>query len=283
MANGYESNVAAGRPPGLGAFGTQVIANATPHTLTSSFVEVIASTSFAAKRVRITISGTSAATTDTVALLNLYTGAALSEANWIMGLMAGWAPLMLGATKVYDFPVRLPAGTRISAKSQALVGSQSLYVFIELWEEGKAFGDAVESLGVDTANSRGTSVTPGTTSEGTATSIATNTNAWNYVIVQVQGNADVSLSTNAFAMDICVGGTPVDNCSDFYQSGTSAEDNNIFTPGRNCSIAASQALQLRGQASSTDAEAKYYALYGVYGTPDVTIGKLVGTGGGLAG
>lgn len=268
MANGYQTNVATGRPPGLGAFGTQVIAGGSSHTLGASFTEVIASTSFAAKRIRIIISSTAAATTDTNALLNLYTGAGGAEANWIMGLMAGWSPTLVGSAKVYDFPVSLPSGTRISAKSQALVASQSLYVFIELWEEGEAFGTAVESLGVDTANSRGTSVTPGTTAEGTATSIATNANAFNYVLIGVQGNADTSLSTNAIALDICIGGTPVANCSDFYQNGTSAEDNMIFSAGRNCSIAASSALQLRGQASATDSEAKYYALYGVYGTAD---------------
>lgn len=268
MANGYQSNVAAGRPPGVGALGTQVLAGVSSHALTATFIELIASTSFAVKRVRITIHNTGASNTDTNALLNLYTGAALSETAWIMGLMAGWVLQTDSLTKVYDFPISLAAGTRISAKSQALVALQSLYVFIELWEEGKSFGNAVESLGVDTANSRGTAVTPGTTSEGTATAIATTANDWNYVAVQVQGNADTSLSGNATALDICVGGTPITNCSDIYQINTTGEINSIITPGRHCSISASTALQLRGQSSGTDAEAKYYALYGIYGTPD---------------
>lgn len=282
MSNGYESNVAAGRPPALASFGTQVVASATPHTPGSN-TELIASTSFAAKRVRITIHSTAAGATDTSALLNLYTGAG-DGSNWIMGLMAGWASPGPSGCQIYDFQgLSLASGTRISAKSQALVGSQSMYVWIELWEEGKAVGNAVEPLGVDTTNSRGTSVTPGTASEGTATSIGTNTNAWNYVLVGVQGNADTTLVAQTQALDICVGGTPVTNCSDFYQTNSAAETNSIFSAGRNCSIAASQALQLRGQSSSTDAEAKYYALYGVWGTPDVTIGKLAGPGGGLVG
>ena len=267
MANGYESNVATGRPPSLATFGTQVLAGALSHTLTATFIELIASTSFAANRIRITIHTTSAGATNTNALLNLYTGAALSEAAWISGLMAGWAGKANEMVRVYDFPISLASGTRISAKSQALVALQSLYVFIELWEEGESFGTAVESLGVDTTNSRGTSVTPGTTSEGTATSIGTNSNAWNYVIVQVQGNADTTLSDGTQAMDICVGDTPLSNCSDFYQANNATiEADTIFTPGRNCSIAASQALQLRGQSAGSDVEAKYYALYGIYGT-----------------
>mgnify|MGYP001560157908 CR=1 FL=1 len=264
MANGYESNIPTGRPPAVTAWGTQVVAG-TSHVLSSSFVEIIASTSFAAERVRVTISNTGAANTNTDALLNLYTGAVSSETNWIMGLMAGWSGTV-STQKIFDFPVSLPAGTRIIAKSQALVGSQSLYVWIELFEEGKAFGNAVESLGVDTTNSRGTSVTPGGAAEGSATAIGTSANAWNYVLVGVQGNADTSLLDNTQALDICVGGTPVTNCSDFYQLNSTVELNNVITPGRNCSIAASTALQLRGQSSDATVEAKYYALYGIYGT-----------------
>jgi len=284
VANGYENNIPAGRPAALGSLGTTITAGGSPHALSASFTDLIASTAFNATRLRILITNSAASGAVTNALLNIYFGAAASEVLQA-SLLAGWATAQdgEGGGKVYDFPLYIPSGTRISAKSQALVASQTMKVIVELWEEGKAAGTAIESLGVSAAASTGTAVTPGTASEGSFATIGTTVNAWNWAFPGMDGNVDLSVLGNAFAADIGTGSSPITGLTDFLYSESSAEEFSWYLLGRHCSISASTALQLRLQASATDTENKQMALYGVYGTPPATGGpKMVGRGG-LAG
>ena len=267
MANGYESNLPTGRPGAPTTLGTVITAGGSAHTLSAAFTDIIASTSFAANRMRVILGGTTSSGTITDMLLNLYTGAASSE-TLMVSLLAGWSSLLTsGGSKIYDFPVTIPSGTRISSKAQALVASQTVQVVLELWEEGLSCGTAIESLGVDATASRGTAVTPGTTAEGTFTAIGTSANAWNWAFAALEGNVDNTSVGGSYAADIGTGGSPISNLSDFVQTITNAEVTALLGGGRRTSITASTALQLRAQSSGTDTETKYYALYGIYGTP----------------
>src|SRR3990167_2068889 len=112
MANGYENNITAGRPPAIGGLGTTITAGGSAHTLSAAFTDLVASTAFNATRLRIIItnSATSGAVTD--ALLNIYFGAASSEVLQA-SLLAGWADAQSAGCggKVYDFPLYIPSGT----------------------------------------------------------------------------------------------------------------------------------------------------------------------------
>ena len=266
---GYQSNLEqSGRPSTATRQGTTVTGGVS-HTL-GDFTEIIASTDFDVRRVRIIPNSTVVSNTDTAMLLNLYVGAAAAEQPWIMGMLAGWAAhWTIGQNsnrKIYDFPLYLPAGTRISAKAQGQIASNIVTVAIELFGggDGQWAGSGVESLGVLTASSTGTAVTPGTTSEGAFTDIGATTKRIKYILPQVQGNADTSLVAQSQLMDIGASGALIPGLEGFWQYNYTFEYNTIISTGRYCDIASGVTLQLRGQSSSNDAEAKQYCLYGVY-------------------
>ena len=117
------------------------------------------------------------AANNTNSLVNIKVGGAGSEANLIENLTAGWAPNMDNAgVQFYMFPLFIPAGTRISATHRAMLTSANVTCRLELVGGGRSYhwtGTGVETLGADTANSRGTSVTAGGAADGAWTSIGT--------------------------------------------------------------------------------------------------------------
>lgn len=97
------------------------------------------------------------------------------------------APLGFGTGGIwYYFPIYIPAGATLAAQAQvnnATVGT----VGVACWTfsnpthpESLRYGYKCEAIGVVTASSQGTAVTPGTTSDGTWTSLGTSTqqNIW---------------------------------------------------------------------------------------------------------
>lgn len=94
-------------------------------------------------------------------------------------LLVSCASGMVAGGVNYYFPLFIPAGTAILARgsvNNATVGTMRVF-----WQtscrparpEAIRVGRYVESLGAVTASSRGTTITPGTTSEGSWTSIGT--------------------------------------------------------------------------------------------------------------
>jgi len=125
-------------------------------------------------------------------------------------------------------------------------------------------GTAVEAVGADTANSSGTYVTPGTTSEGTITSIGTTAREWGFVQPMMGGNTDTTLLAGIETADICSGASTVINgLEDFMFETNTAESSMPMSGGRYCYIPTGTTLHLRTQFSGA-AEAKAYVIYGVY-------------------
>jgi hypothetical protein len=256
--------------PSSSAFGTVVTAGGTAHTLGSSFTDLI-TPAHDVYELYIFISDTFTSNTQTDALVNLYIGSAGNEVLFIEGLLAGWCANLNGGTlnsKRYRFPVFVPAGTRISAKSQSIVASKNVDVAIYA-AGGKPsgwVGTGVETLGLNTASSQGTSVTPGTTSEGSFTSIGTSGKHYGYVFPMVQGTlADTGVSNNVIALDIGSGGTVFPDLEDLFHHMTgSTESGGNLTEGAFCDIPSGTALQLRAQISGSTAEAVDCAIYGVF-------------------
>lgn len=117
-----------------------------------------------------------------------------------------------GVGILYYFPLRIPSGTAILARgsvNNATVGTQN--VWWQTWgrpkyPEATRRGCYVESLGIVAGSSRGTVVTPGGASEGTAVSLGTlNSNAPCWYWEFGHGINDGSMSNAAIHNDLLMG------------------------------------------------------------------------------
>lgn len=131
--------------------------------------------------IEIMIQGinSSGAVTDSLTTIGLDQAGGTSYTDFISHLVtSGAGGVNAGAPFRYFFPVKIPAGSTIGAKgtiNNATVGTQS--VAVKLWtkptrpEYMPKYGTYVTTFGEDTANSAGTSVTAGTTSNGSYTQL----------------------------------------------------------------------------------------------------------------
>jgi hypothetical protein len=257
-----------GRPSAT--MGTLVAAGGTAHTLGSSFVQLIAATNFDTEWVEVIIHGVQTSAVDARALVNIYAGGAGSEQILIPNLLASGATFASNAfPKVYRFPLRIPKGTRLSAKSQALIVSDNVYVIINLYGGSQLdswVGAGVEALGISTAASRGTLITPGTTADGAWVSLGTTVNELRYIYVQHGGGNDADTTLNAGAVSIELGaGSVLLPGLDLFLALTEGNETSgiIGTPGRWRVIPAGTAVQARLRFSGT-AEIQHVAVYGCY-------------------
>jgi len=250
-------------------WGTVLTSDSVAHTEPATETQLIASTAFDTDMVRIYFHTNSGATTNSSSLVNIKVGAAGSEQTIIPNLIAGFVGD--GSTqskRVYSFPLRIPAGSRISATHRSIRTSTAVYCMIELLGGGDGHhwvGTAVEAVGANTADSGGTSVTVGTTSDGTLTSIGTNTYDWGFIIPAVAGQ---STSTNGslHAWDIASGSATSDlipGLDEFISRLSTSEAIMGNTTGRYCHVPAGTTLYARSQSSGA-AEALDVILYGVY-------------------
>lgn len=188
--------------------------------------ELIASTSDEYDRIVIEFGETATATTLTNMLVSIYMGASF-EHTLIPNLLAGWAPTLNGGAPpiAYEFPLRVPRGVRIGAAARALIASDTVRCRMSLYKTGQWAGGKVEAVGADTANSRGTSITPGTTSDGSWTNLGDTSFNWKWGLVRVVGNTDTSMNAGGLSYEMGVGSAllpqqgmyyGVDNASEWH-------------------------------------------------------------------
>jgi len=253
-------------------WGTQVTANSTVHTLSDTFTELIASTAYTTSWVNILIHSTGQAATQQDILINIYVGADGSEQLVIPYLTGGWSPQMINGSnfKRYSFPLSIPQGSRLSMKAQSDTSSKTAYVMVDLLSgthEAHWTGTGVEAVGVNTGTSVGTSVTAGTTSDGTLTSIGTNTYEWGYCLPTIGGNiSDVSQSSGLQTIDLASSNSTANllpGLGNFLVAMNSSEQVFNLEQGRFCTVPAGTTLYARGRTDAT-AEAKDYIIYGVH-------------------
>lgn len=254
--------------------GTLVTAHATPNTLGSK-TELIASTNFTTCWVEVIIHSTISGDTDTDSLINIYVGGSGSEQLLIPNLLAGWSAHLLPITstampKTYRFPLRIPKGSRISADMQAIIGGDTARVIINLLggpTQSHWVGQAVECIGADIVNSRGATVTPGTTSNGDLVSIGSPTLDWGFVLPHIGGVSTVNIKSGIETVDVGISTGVIAGLENFmFAVGYSGDEGcgTIFnTMGRFHRIPAGTGLYLRARFSG-DAEDKDYCIYGVY-------------------
>lgn len=251
-------------------WGTAVVASATPHALTGTKTTLIAATNKEYDRISVIVHSTYIAATITNGLLNLYLGAAGSEVLWIDSLQVGWAggPAAGSPGRRYVFPIRVPRGVRISAEFRALIASDTAYVILDLdHTNGSAWvGAGVETLGQATAASRGTSITPGGTSEGAWATIGTSGRKYRYILPSVMGNNDTSIVAEWDRVDIGSGSAVKQGLENFILVNNATNELNqdwTYNP-RECDIPASTALQVRARSHTTPSGVQYATLHGVY-------------------
>lgn len=253
--------------------GTAVPSHTVAHQLPSTYTELIATTSFDTDWVEVIIHNNSSSNTNTDSLLNIYVGANSAEQLLIPNLLAGWvaavASANTGSVKRYGFPLCVPAGSRLSARHQSVRTSTNTYVIITLFGGNLDHwtGTKVECVGAVTGSSRGTSVTPGSGSEGTLTSIGTNTFGWGYVQPMLGGNVtDTIMPNQVILADLASGSATsalLGGLEDFAFQGNQNEVACNVSQGRYAMVPASTTLYLRGQVSGS-ADANDYCIYGVY-------------------
>jgi hypothetical protein len=225
-ARGFRTNNVPASPGSN--YGTNVQSGAGAHTLSASFIEIEDSLPHAIRKIRIIISETSTSVTQTDVLVNLYIGTAGNEKLWIPNLIGGWSAASgLGSVvpKIYEFPLYLPQGTRISGKSQSINASDEVRVALDYsdgWNETGWTGTGVECLGAVPASSQGTTVVAGTAAPGTWTDMGTSTLPYGHVTMMLQGTmTNTAMGANFLHGDIGSGSSAI--ASDFLFITNTAE------------------------------------------------------------
>lgn len=226
--------------------------------------ELVASTTDDYDLIVIDVGEMSTATTLTSALLSIYMGASF-EHTLIPNLLAGWSPTLNGGAPPlsYAFPLRIPRGVRLGAALRPLIASDTCYVRISLYKTGQWAGGKCEAVGANTTNSRGTSVTPGTTSDGSFANLGATSFNWKWALGRVVGNTDTSMNAGGLSYELGVGSAllpmqglfyGVDNASEWHTT------SRIY--GAPVSVASGTTVQIRARHQGT-AEVHYGMAWGV--------------------
>lgn len=192
--------------------GTSVTTGAASGTKGTA-VELIAATTFDAYWMTIIASNYRLAATASQGCLDILTGAATEEVL-IPNLLMGYCGDAAGATtlgpKRWDFPLYVPAGTRLAAQACGARVSTAFRVWIFLYggDGMPAFrvGSKVTTYGVS-APPNGTTCTPGASgAEGAWTQMTAATTEDHFAFTpSYQASADTTTNDRALAIDLGVG------------------------------------------------------------------------------
>jgi hypothetical protein len=255
-------------------YGTLLTASATIHTLGTK-VELFASTSFDTYWVDIYVHDSAVTNGATDQLMNVYVGADTQEQLLIPNLQTGWARQIGGGIsygRTYSFPLRIPAGSRITADLQALVASDIVRVLMVLFGGDPILhwtGTKVETIGMVTSVSRGTLVTVGTTAEGALTRLgasdgaATLAHDWGFVLAET-GSTDSSQPATQDHLDLGTSVAVISGLEDFRSTWPATEDMTSSEGGRFCYVPAGTVLHARIQALDNGNTQRTVMAHGVY-------------------
>jgi len=191
--------------------GTTVTASATAHTV-GTYASLIDPTTLVSYGVFLRMKNVAQPVTDTSMLLNLAYEDTGGGAQTIVApnVDAGAATAQAGDQgKLHFFPVLIPTNKRVSAGAQAVIGGDTVTVAVWLAQDPPNVPDPLPtvftSYGADTANSRGTSVTPGSGAFGTWTEIGTTSAAHTQWTLGYDPLSDVTVNTADIVVEIGAG------------------------------------------------------------------------------
>jgi hypothetical protein len=265
-----------GTTPAAASPGATVTASASTNT-DGTAASVIAAVGHDIHFLVVGIGNTSTtATVDSAALLDILVDPAggTSWSSLIDDLVCGFSPILaagIGYSAYYMFPLFIKSGASIGAQVRCATGSQSFRV--GCWVYGNPSrpemwwcGSKVESLGINAASSKGTDITPGST---TATFTWTNvgsTTTGRYGAIQFGHNgSDNNATTIGYHAQIGIGSARVPGTPTFIWQNSTSENTarSGFCMPIWCDIPEGTQLQVGACASGT-AEVHDVALYGVY-------------------
>lgn len=147
-------------------------------------------------------------------LIDIAIGAPGSEVDVISNLQVSSVAATTIVQEVIDIyiPLRVPAGTRLSARCQATTGSKTCFISGQLARGGRfrELGlSRATTYGANTADSGGTSVDPGATisTKGAYSQLsAAITNPIKYALVCIGNQANAARTDSNFLSDIAIGG-----------------------------------------------------------------------------
>jgi hypothetical protein len=206
----YESNLPA--TPAAGTPGTTVNHYASgPHVKNPTYTELIASTAADYQLIVVSVGNNNSSNADSSTLLDIAIGAASSETVIIPDIAAGFvgSVAQVSGYRHHYFPLYVPSGSRLSARTQSVLTSGSVRVLVQLYggprnPDAWWYGHHVTTYGHNAANSAGTKFTPGNSgAEGTGVSLGTTTAQHECLVLGVQGHPDdVSWSSVAYHLDV---------------------------------------------------------------------------------
>jgi len=136
-----------------------VTANASAHTK-GAWSQLISSTSADSSFLLVLARGVAITTTNTAMLLDIGTGASGSETAIVQNIGIGGAWSAAGVQGiVFGFPFKIPSGTRISARTQAVIGGDTASISVCAVDAGDytTAPTSVDVIGGDTTTSQGIS------------------------------------------------------------------------------------------------------------------------------
>lgn len=257
-------------------FGATITASATPHTK-GSYTALIAATAYDAYGITVLIGGT--ATTASVnarALMDVAIGAAASEVVLLPNLMCGNVAAQNAAScmcVMYHFPIYIAAGSRLAARLQGLIASETATcaIWLHQWPIGVTgwFGTRVTAYGANTATSSGVSHSPGSSTYATATQItASITNPIKAIQIGYDLLTDTTGDSVRCLLRLGLGSTPTYFVSDvpFHESTTvesvQFSHANFLLSHMRFDIPAGSDLRISAMRSTT-ATARGWVVYGV--------------------
>jgi hypothetical protein len=261
----------------ISAFGTSVVPG--PSNAYSSYVEILSDANVTRDCYAIMIclnnGSTSTAARDIIVTIGIDTAGGTSYVDLIPHLLAASAAPFVNQSHSghwYYFPIYIPAGSAIAAKAAVNnAGSGSLRVACWLYgapssKETLIYGHGVEAIGITTASSSGTAVTPGNTAEGSWTSLGTTSKpcfAWQ----QGFGISNASMSALVYSTDLAYGdGTNqimIDQDRLIGTTGAEAVSAQL-RPAQICNVPVGGAIYGRIACNSTANSGISMAAYGVY-------------------
>jgi hypothetical protein len=254
---------------GSANFGTSVTTGAASGTKGTA-VQLIASTAFDAYWVTVMSHSYGASATASEGCLDILTGAATEEVLIPNLLMGYTGTATTGYIKKWDFPLYIPAGTRLAAQAAGVRTSTAFRVAIYLYggDGYPAFrvGSKVTTYGVTVPN--GTAITPGASgAEGSWTQITASTSEDHFALYpSFQVATDTTVSNLNLAVDIGLGAaTEEEIAQSYFYCTESSERMNGPWPSMPCfqDIPSGTRLVMRASNSGVNDAAYNGALHGV--------------------
>lgn len=253
--------------PSTSLWGTRLTVGGTVHTK-GSYAQVTASLNYDIEGFFITLAGVTSNGTAPGGLMDIAIGAAASEQIVIADMLIGGPNAQGGfVVQSYWIPLRIPAGTRVSARWQANSTTRTVET---LWT---FFGGSnsppypvytgVDILGTDTSTSSGVSHTAGNSGAESAWASlgATTPRAWKAVQLLVGSPLGAALTNVGYHFEIGYSSTTL---AEFFVGAATNEQTVIFPWGAiPMNIPAGTQMQIRGEASAS-AQALDFALMGFY-------------------